>query len=223
MIIAFRAVRVGQLVVAGCVKNSRSKKRFILLSVAATVIAAVAAVQAGAIGSAVQIRGTNTFCLTPEAARTLAEQKVEVEPIAPATASGTCVSMQGTGTIAPDVTSGDGTLTGGMRFTGGGHRLDITNLQGHIRFGEGSTTADLAQDGGPLTNIDFLHWPISLSRVSMTPTTASMKDNPVTLTAKGTAAFTRAFGASPTPGNTPLWRYEGKGELTNPFRSPAKP
>ncbi|MEV6735104.1 MULTISPECIES: HtaA domain-containing protein [unclassified Streptomyces] len=223
MIIAFRAVRVGQPVVAGCVKNYSVKKRLILLSVAATAIAAVAAVQAGAIGSAFQIRGTNTFCLAPEAARTLTEQKVEVEPIAPATASGTCVTLQGTGTLAPDVTSGEGTLTGGMRFTGGGHRLEVTNLQGHVRFGEGSTSADLAQDGGPVTNVDFAHWPISLSRVSMTPTTASMKDNPVTLTDKGTAAFVHAFGAGPTPGNTPLWSYEGKGELSNPFRSPAKP
>lgn len=206
-----------------CVKNSSSKKRLILLSVGAAVIAAVAAVQAGAIGSAVPIRGTNTFCLTSEAARTLAEQKVGVEPIAPATASGNCVTLRGTGSLAPDVTSGEGTLTGGVRFTGGGHRLDVTNLQGHIRFGEGSTTADLAQDGGPVANVDFLHWPISLGRVSMTPTTASMKDNPVTLTAAGTAAFARAFGAGPTPGNTPLWLYEGKGELSNPFRSPAKP
>lgn len=204
-------------------KKFSSKKRAVLLSCAAAVVIAVAAVQAGAIGTDLHVRGESTFCLTPEAARTLAEQGVVVEPIAPATASGTCLTLPGAGTLAPDVTSADVPLTGGMRFTGGGHRLEVTGLRGHVRFGAGSTSADLAQDGGPVTNVDFVHWPISLSRVSMTPTTVSMKDNPVTLTAEGTAAFVRAFGAGPTAGNAPLWLFEGKGELSNPFRSAAKP
>ncbi|GLX34273.1 hypothetical protein Sros01_03460 [Streptomyces roseochromogenus] len=195
----------------------------VLLSVAATVVIAVAAVQAGAIGTDLHIRGESTFCLSPEAARALAEQKVEMEPIAPATASGTCVTLPGAGTMAPDITSADIPLTGGMRFTGAGHRLDVTNLRGHVRIGEGSTSADLAKDQEPATNVDFVHWPVSLSRVSLTPTTASMKNNPVTLTPEGTAAFTRAFGAGPTPDGTPLFLFEGKGELSNPFRGSAKP
>lgn len=223
VIIAARAVPTEQPVVAGCVKNLSSKKRLILLSLAATVITVVAGVQAGAIGTDLRVRGDAIFCLTPEAAAALAEQAVQVEPIAPATASGTCLTLPGAGTMAPDVTSVDIPLTGGMRFTGGGHQLDVTNLRGSASLGAGSTTADVAQDGGPATNVDFVHWPISLSRVSITPTTVSMKDNPVKLTADGTAAFVRAFGAAPTPGDTPLFLFEGKGGLSNPFRNPAKP
>lgn len=223
VIIVGRAVRIEQWIVTGGMRIFSSKKRVVLLSLAATVTIAVAAVQAGAIGTDLHVRGKSIFCLTPEAAQALAAKDIKLLPIAPATTSGNCVTQPGDGTMSPDVTSADIPLAGGIRFESAEHRLDVTNLRGHVRIGQGSTSADVAQDSGAAKNIDFLHWPISLSRVSLTPTTASMKDNPVTLTAAGVAAFTRAFGGSPTSGDAPLFMFEGKGELTNPFGALPKP
>ncbi|MFF4369469.1 hypothetical protein [Streptomyces sp. NPDC001594] len=194
-----------------------SKKRLAVLSTAAVVAVGVAAVQAGAIAADLSLRGTGTYCLSPEAVRTLAVQGVTLEAIAPATVDGTCLSMPGAGTLARDLSGGEVPLEGGMRFSGAGHRLDITNSIGHARIGEGNNTADVAVDDEAATNVDFIHWPLSVSRVSFTPTSVSIKDNPVTLTDAANTAFTKAFGASPTAEGEPLFFFTGQAEITNPF------
>ncbi|MGW7103830.1 HtaA domain-containing protein [Streptomyces sp. NPDC054838] len=197
-------------------KSVLSKKRLVVLSAAAVVLG-VGAVQAGAIAADLNLRGAGTFCLSPETARSLATQEVTLEAIAPATARGTCVTMPGTGTLAPDLTGGEVPLEGGMRFKGAGHRLDITKMSGHVRLGEGYNTADVAVDGETAANFDIAHWPVSMSRVSFTPTTVSMKDNPLTLTDAAKKAFAKAFGASPTAEGAPLFLFTGQAEITNPF------
>ncbi|MFD9333142.1 HtaA domain-containing protein [Streptomyces sp. NPDC060028] len=223
MIISGWAVRFGWSVVTEGVKFSGSKKRLVVLSITAAVALGVGAVQAGAIAGSLNLRGKGTFCLSPEAARNLAARSVTFEAIAPATVDGTCVTMPGAGTLAPDLTGGEVPLEGGMRFQGSGHRLDITRMSGHVRLNEGYNTADVAVDGGPAANLDIAHWPVSMSRVSMTPTTVSMKDNPLTLTDAAKAAFAQAFGAGPTAEGQALFLFTGKAEITNPFGGLSRP
>lgn len=217
MIIGNRPVRFGRSVVTWSVKISGSKKRLAVLSIAAAITLGAAAVQAGAIAANLNLRGKGTYCLSPGAARNLAAQGITLEAIAPATVAGTCLTMPGTGTVARDLSGGEVPLEGGMRFSAPGHRLDITNSIGHVRVGEGNNTADIAVDGGAATNVDFIHWPLSMSRVSFTPTSASLKDNPVTLTDAAKASFSKAFGASPTAQGEPLFFFTGQAEITNPF------
>lgn len=182
------------------------------------------AVQAGALAVDLNLRGKGTFCLSPEAARTLAAQSVTLEAIAPATVDGTCLTMPGAGTLAPDLTGGEVPLEGGMRFTSAaGHHLDIVRMSGHVRLNEGYNTADVAVDDETAVNLDIAHWPVSMSRVAITPTTVSMKDNPLTLTDAAKTAFTRAFGASPTAEGEPIFLFTGQGEITNPFGRLPKP
>ncbi len=204
-------------------KFSCSKKRLVVLSITGAVVLGLGAVQAGALAANLHLRGEGTFCLSPEAARNLAAKRVTLEAIAPATVDGTCVTMPGAGTLAPDLTGGEVPLEGGMRFQGAGHRLDITHMSGHVRINEGYNTADVAVDGGPAANLDIAHWPVSVSRVSITPTTVSMKDNPLTLTDAAKGAFTKAFGAGPTADGEALFLFTGKAEITNPFGGVPKP
>ncbi|MFD3875348.1 hypothetical protein [Streptomyces sp. NPDC058623] len=199
------------------------KKRLAVLSVAAVVSVGVASVQAGAIGTELKLRGKATFCLSPEAARTLAAQSVTLEAIAPATVSGTCLTMPGTGTLASDISGGELLLQGGMRFAGTGHRLGITNMKSHIRVGEGFDTADVAVDDEPAKNLTIDRWPVSVSRVAISPTSVTAKDNPVTLTDAAKAAFTKAFGASPTAAGEPMFIFTAQAEITNPFGALPKP
>ncbi|MFI5617886.1 HtaA domain-containing protein [Streptomyces sp. NPDC051567] len=203
--------------ISGPVKVLHSKKRVAVLALAVTATLAVTAVQAGAVKADLPLRGTGTVCLTREAVNTLAVQKVTLEATGAATASGNCVTFPGSGTLAPDLTGGELPLQGGLRFSGGGHRLDLTGLVVHIRIGEGRTSADVSQDGAPAKNTDLLRYPVSLSRVSFTPTSVNTKDIPLTLTTPGGAAFTQAFGATPVPTGTPLFTFAGQARITNPF------
>ncbi|MFK0045972.1 hypothetical protein ACIQU4_17995 [Streptomyces sp. NPDC090741] len=194
-----------------------SKGRLAFIAGAAMVTLGVAAAQVGAFAPTLQLRGEGTYCLAPDAASALKAHGVTLEAIAPATVNGDCVAMSGAGTLAPDLSSGEVPIKGGMRFSSALHRLDITNLHAHVGIGEGSNTADVAQDGGPATNIDFIHWPVSLSNISMTPTSGSITHNPVTLTPGAAQVFTNAFGTSPTAGSEPLFYFDGKAKLSNPF------
>ncbi|OEJ35229.1 hypothetical protein [Streptomyces subrutilus] len=205
-------------------KSPGSKKRLVVLSITAAVALGVATVQAGAIAADVNVRGKGAYCLSSDAARNLTAQGVTLEAVAPATIDDTCVTMPGAGTVAPDLTGGQVPLEGGMRFTSAtGHHLDITHMIGHVRIGEGYNTADVAVDNEAAVNLDIAHWPVSMSRVSITPTTASMKDIPLTLTADARAAFIRAFGASPTAKDEPIFLFTGQGAITNPFSQLPKP
>lgn len=204
-------------------KILNSKKRVVALALAAVAATGATAVQAGAISPTIPLRGSGTVCLTPEAARALATQGVKFEAIAPATAAGTCVRLPGTGTLAPDLTGGELPLQGGMRFSSSGHRLDLTDVRVHIHIVEGNTTADASQNGAPARNIELVRFPVSLSRVSFTPTTVDTRNVPLNLTAPGAAAFTSAFGTSPVAVGTPLFTFDGHGEITNPLSGPALP
>ncbi|MFD9409373.1 HtaA domain-containing protein [Streptomyces sp. NPDC059989] len=200
-----------------------SKKRVVVLALAATAAFGITAVQAGAIGADLPLRGSGTFCLSPNAERTLAAQNVTLEAIAPATSTGNCVTLPGAGNLSPDLSGGEMPLQGGMRFTGSQHRIDVTNLHIHIKIGEGSTSADIAQDGAPATHVDFFHYPVSLDKVSFTPTTVDTKNIPLKLAAPGAAAFTNAFGAGTTAAHDPLFLFDGHAQVTNPFGSLPKP
>ncbi len=205
------------------VKIFNSKKRVSLLALAAAAILGATAVEAGAIGSDLPLRGTGTFCLSQEAADALATQGVTLEATALATASGNCVTLPGAGTLSPDLTGGELPLQGGMRFATPGHRLDVTNLRIHVHIDEGSTSADVSQDGAPATTIDLFHYPVSLGRVSFTPTTVDTRNIPLTLTTPATAAFTDTFGDSPVAAGAPLFIFDGHAEVTNPLSGFGKP
>ncbi|MEV7729180.1 hypothetical protein AB0P15_31295 [Streptomyces sp. NPDC087917] len=194
-----------------------SKKRLLVLCMALTAVLGVTAVQAGAVDVDLKVKGKGVFCLAPAARRALAANGVTLEPIAPATGSGDCVTLPGTGTLKPDLTGGELPLEGGMRFSGAGHRLEATHLVIHVRLGEGSTSADIAQDGAAPTGVSLFHYPIARSSVSLTPTSVTVKDTPLALTAPGTAAFTQAFGSSPTSDGNPLFLFDGNAEIINPF------
>ncbi|MFJ6798903.1 HtaA domain-containing protein [Streptomyces sp. NPDC091268] len=204
-------------------KILNSKKRVVVLALAATAALGTAAVQAGAIGAELPLRGSGTFCLSPNAERTLAAQNVTLEAIAPATSTGKCVTLPGAGNLSPDLSGGEIPLQGGMRFTGAEHRLDVTNLRIHINLGEGSTSADVAQDGATATHIDFFRYPVSLDRVSFTPTTVDTTNIPLKLTAPGAAAFTNAFGTGTTQAHDPLFLFDGHAQVTNPLGGLPRP
>ncbi len=141
----------------------------------------------------------------------------------PGTAAGTCVTLPGTGTLQPDLTGGELPLEGGLRFSRAGHRLEATHLVIHVRLGEGTTSADLSEDGGAATRSDLFQYPIARSSDALTPTSVGVKRMPQALTAGGTEAFTHAFGSSPTPGSNPLFLFDGNAEITNPFGALPKP
>ncbi|MEU9097337.1 HtaA domain-containing protein [Streptomyces sp. NPDC048361] len=204
-------------------KIFNSKKRVVVLVLAATSVLGIAAVQAGAIGADLPLRGSGTFCLSPNAERTLTAQNVTLKAIAPATSTGRCVTLPGAGNLSPNLSGGEMPLKGGMRFTGSDHRLDVTNLHIHIKIGEGSTSADVAQDGAPATHVDFFHYPVSLDRVSFTPTTVDTTNIPLKLTAPGAAAFTNAFGTGTTAAHDPLFLFDGHAQVTNPLGGIPKP
>ncbi|WP_035839269.1 HtaA domain-containing protein [Kitasatospora azatica] len=194
-----------------------SKKRVVLLGLASATVVGLGAIQAGAVTFDLPVRGTGTQCLTPEADRSLAAQNVTLEPIAPATVTNNCLTYPGSGTLSPRLTGGEIPIQGGMSFSGGGHRLDLSNLVVHIRLGEGYTSADVSQDGAPATNIHLLTFPVSPSRVEFTPTTVDTKDIPLRLSAPAAAAFTDAFGESPVEVGETLFTFAGHAEITNPL------
>ncbi|GAB2729256.1 HtaA domain-containing protein [Kitasatospora kifunensis] len=200
-----------------------TKKRAVILALATTATLGVTAVGAGAIGSELPLRGTGTFCLSPAATQALAARNMTLEAIAPATATGNCVTLPGTGKLAPDLTGGEIPLQGGMRFSTPGHQLDVTNMRIHVHPGQGSTSADVSPDGSPATNIDLFHYPLSLDRVSFTPTTVDTKDFPLSLTDRGATAFTGAFGDSPVTVGEPLFLFTGHAEITNPLDGFSQP
>ncbi|MFF4331123.1 HtaA domain-containing protein [Streptomyces sp. NPDC001591] len=204
-------------------KIFNSKKRVAGLALAATAVLGITAVQAGAIAADLPLRGSGTFCLSPNAERTLASQNVTLEAIAPATRNGNCLTMPVTGTLSPDLSRGEGPLQGGMRFASPEHRLDVTNLNIHIKLGEGSTSADIAQDGAAATHVDFFRYPVALNLVSFTPTTVETKNIPLKLAAPGAAAFTTAFGTGTTAAHDPLFLFDGHAQVTNPFGGLSKP
>ncbi|WP_171163722.1 HtaA domain-containing protein [Streptomyces sp. I05A-00742] len=204
-------------------KAFTSKKRTVVLALLTATALGIIAVQAGAIGADLPISGSGTFCLSPNAEHTLAAQNVTLEAIAPATRTGNCVTLPGSGTLASDLSSGGGPFQGGMRFADSEHRLDVTNLNIHIKLGEGSTSADVAQDGAAATNVDFFHYPVALDLVSFTPTTVDTKNIPLKLAAPGAAAFTNAFGAGTTAAFDPLFLFDGHAQITNPFAGVPKP
>nr|BFD89201.1 hypothetical protein KitaXyl93_05610 [Kitasatospora sp. Xyl93] len=199
-----------------------SKKRTVVLTLLTATALGITA-QAGAIGADLPIRGSGTFCLSPNAEHTLAAQNVTLEAIAPATRTGNCVTLRGSGTLASDLSSGGGPFQGGMRFASSEHRLDVTNLNIHIKLGEGSTSADVAQDGAAATHVDFFHYPVALDLVSFTPTTVDTKNIPLKLAAPGEAAFTNAFGPGTTAAFDPLFLFDGHAQITNPFAGVPKP
>lgn len=192
---------------------SPTPKRLATLSLVA--VAAVATV--AAIGPDLSLRGTGTYCLTPEAARAAEAQGVTMEAIAPATATGTCVTLPGTGTAKANLSGGDAPLQGGMRFSRNGHRLDVTNLHIHVRLTEGDTSADFAPDGSPATPTDFLHYKSSPSLAKVTPTTFDASPNTLYITTPAAAAFTDTFGTSPAAAGTALFTFEGHAEIVNPL------
>ncbi len=98
-----------------------------------------------------------------------------------------------------------------MRFTGGGHRLDVTNL--HIHSGKSSTTADFSTDGTTPTNIDFLHYEVSLRTISISPGAVDSKSVPLNITAPAASAFTDTFAISPAAPDTPLFVFGGHAEI----------
>lgn len=198
-------------------KILNSKKRVVVLALAATAALGIAAVQAGAIGADLPLRGNGTFCLSPNAERTLAAQNVTLEAIAPATSNGKCFTLPGAGNLSPDLSGGELPLQGGMRFASPDHRLDLTNLQIHIKLGEGSTSADVAQDGAAATHLDFFRYPVSLDRVSFTPTTVDTTNIPLKLATPGATAFTNAFGTGTTAAHDPFFLFDGHAQVTNPL------
>ncbi|MFI8275533.1 HtaA domain-containing protein [Streptomyces sp. NPDC085929] len=214
MIITGVAIHGERSVVTRDMKIFKTKKRMVMLSLAACTVVGLCAIEAGAIGSVLSLRGSATFCLSPDAARALADQKVTLEATGPATASGNCVKLPGKGTLKTDLTGGELPLEGGMRFTSADHRLDLSNLNIHIRLGEGYTSADVSQDGAPAANADFLRFPVSPGQVSFTPTSVDTRNNPVKLSPAGTAAFTNAFGATPVLAGAPLFVFDGHGAVT---------
>ncbi|MFI1252862.1 HtaA domain-containing protein [Streptomyces netropsis] len=131
-----------------------------------------------------------------------------------ATTNGTCVTMPGTGTISTDLLSGEIPAQGGMRFAGANHKLDVTNLRLHI--GSRTTSADVSVDGGPATNVDFLHYTLDPTKYSVTPTTVSTKPMPLNLTSPGRNAFTTAFAASPVEAGQRLFDFSGEAKFTKP-------
>ncbi|MFF4369481.1 HtaA domain-containing protein [Streptomyces sp. NPDC001594] len=198
-------------------KIFNSKKRVAALALTAAALVSITAVQAGAIAADLPVRGKGTVCLTPEAARALVTQGLTFEAIAPATGDGSCVTFPGSGSLSPNLTGGEIPLEGGMRFTARGHQLDLTKVHIHIRLGEGYTSVDAAADGGPAKNIELFRYPVSLNRVTFTPTTVDTKDIPLSLTAPGAAAFTEAFAATPVAAGETLVTFDGHAEITNPF------
>ncbi|MEV7441303.1 HtaA domain-containing protein [Streptomyces sp. NPDC091204] len=191
-----------------------TKKRVAVLSLAAVAVVGAGAIQAGAIGTDLTVRGSGTFCLTSDAARALADQKVALEPTGAATASGNCITLPGSGTVSPTLTGGELPLEGGMRFTSTTHQLDVTKFTIHVRIGEGYTSATVAQDAEPASDIDIFRFPVSLSLVSFTPRSVDTKNAPVMLSSDGAAAFTRAFGAAPVASGKQLFTFDGHGEIT---------
>ena len=85
----------------------------------------------------------------------------------------------------------------------GASQIDMTHLVVHIRLGEGHTSADISQNESPGKNAEVFRFPVSLSRVTFTPTTVNIKNVPLTLTAEGTTAFTDTFGVAPLSADTP--------------------
>ncbi|MGW2586228.1 hypothetical protein ACWCYZ_33805 [Streptomyces virginiae] len=202
-------------------KIFNSKKRLVLLSLAAAATVGVTAVAAGAVGPGLSLRGHGTLCLVPEAARALEARQVKLEAIAPATAAGNCVTLPGAGTLQPDLTGGEIPLEGGLRFSDAGHRLDVTHV--HLHPGARYASADVAKDGAPASNIDLYRFELSLRTVSVGLRTVDTTPIPVNITAPAAAAFTDAFGASPAAAGAPLFTFEGHGEITNPIGSFPKP
>ncbi|MCT9091616.1 HtaA domain-containing protein [Streptomyces sp. ASQP_92] len=221
---ACAALRLGRPLVTGGVKIFHSKKRVAALALTAAALVSITAVQAGAFAPSLPVRGKGTVCLTTEAARALTTQGLTFGAVAPATGDGNCVTFPGSGSLSPNLTGGEIPLKGGMRFAGRGHRLDLTNVQIHIRLGEGYTSADAAADGGPAAkNIELFRYPVSLNRVTFTPTTVDTKGIPLSLTAAGGAAFTKAFAATPVAVGKALFTFDGHAEITNPFSGLPKP
>lgn len=214
----------GPPLVTGGVKILNSKKRVVLLSLAVAATLGATAVQAGAVKADLPLKGSGTVCLTPDAVRALAAQNLILEATGAATAAGDCITFPGSGTLSPDLTGGELPLQGGMRFSGAGHRLDATSLVVHIRLGQGSTSADVSQDGGaPAKNTDLFHYPVALSQVSFTPTTVDTRNVPLNLTTAGVTAFESAFGQSPVAAGTPLFTFDGHAQITNPLGGFPKP
>ncbi|MFD9516818.1 HtaA domain-containing protein [Streptomyces sp. NPDC059979] len=204
-------------------KILNSKRRVTVLVLAATAALGVTALEAGAIGPDLPLRGSGTFCLSPDAERTLAAQNVKLEPIAPATANGNCLTLPGSGILKPDLSGGELPLEGGMRFATAEHRLDVTNLRIHIKLGEGSTSADVAQDNETAQHLDFFRYPVSLDRVSFTPRTVDTANIPLKLATPGAEAFTKAFGPGTTAAHDPLFIFGGHSEITNPLGGLPRP
>ncbi|GAB2701241.1 HtaA domain-containing protein [Kitasatospora kifunensis] len=195
----------------------------VALSFAAAAVVGLGAVEAGAISLDLPVRGTGKQCLVPDAAQNLAAQQVTMEPLAPATVAGGCLSYPGSGTLSPNLTGGDMPIQGGVRFTGAGHTLDLTNLVIHTRLGEGYDSADVSQDGAPATNIHLFHFPVAANLVSFTPTTVDTRNIPLSLTAPAVAAFTNAFGASPVAAGDTMFTFDGHAEITNTPGVPTLP
>jgi hypothetical protein len=202
-------------------KIFNSKKRLVILSLAATLTLGAAAVEAGAIGPELSLRGTGKFCLTTDAARALAKQNVTLQPIAPATGSGNCVTLPGAGKLSMNLTGGDIPLTGGMRFANADHRLEVTNL--HIHTGKSSTTADFARDGAAPKNVDFLHYEVSTRTISISPGAVDSKSVPLNITSQAATAFTDTFVTTPAGPGTALFVFDGHAEIVNPLSGPLKP
>ncbi|MFD4737615.1 HtaA domain-containing protein [Streptomyces sp. NPDC058412] len=201
-------------------KIINSKKRLVILSLAAVAALGGTAIAAG-IGPELPLRGSGTFCLSPDAARTLAAQNTTLAAIAPATAADNCVTLPGTGTLSADLLGGEIPLQGGMRFTGAGHQLDVTNV--HIHVGQRTTSADIAQNGAQAKNLDLFHYTLSPSTVAVTPRTVNATSIPLNLTAPGATAFTDTFGSSPAKAGDPLFTFDGRAEFTTPFSHVATP
>ncbi|MBT2493929.1 HtaA domain-containing protein [Streptomyces sp. ISL-96] len=202
------------------VKIINSKKRLVILSLAAAAALGGTAMAAGA-SPELPLRGSGTFCLAPDAARTLTTQNMSLEAIAPATAADNCVTLPGTGTLSADLLGGDIPLEGGMRFTGAGHQLDVSNV--HIHVGKRSTSADIVQTASAAKNVDFLHYTLSPSTVSVTPRTVNAASIPLNLTTPGAVAFTDALGSSPVKAGEPLFTFDGRAEFTTPFNDVTMP
>ncbi|MEU9194574.1 HtaA domain-containing protein [Streptomyces hundungensis] len=195
----------------------RTKKRIAALSLTATAVITLGAIQAEALVLNVPVRGKATQCLAPEAERVLAAQKVQMESIGSASVSGSCLTYTGTGTVSPKLTGGKIPIDGGMRFANAGHRLEITNMTVNIKLGTGYTSADVSQDGAPRTNITLFSFPVSLSDVTFTPTTVETKGVPVSLAKAGDQAFTKAFGNDVAAAGSPLFIFRARGEITSPL------
>ncbi|MDH6122329.1 hypothetical protein ABH930_006695 [Kitasatospora sp. GAS204A] len=223
VITARTAFPCGPPVVAGGMKIFNSKKRVVALSFAAVAVVGAGAVQAGAISIDLPVRGNGKECLVPAAAQALTDQQVTMEPIAPATVTGGCLSYPGSGTVSPNLTGGEMPIQGGVRFTGAGHTLELTNMVIHTRLGEGYTSADLSQDGAPATNITLFKFPVSPSLVTFTPTTVDTRNIPLSLSAPAATAFTNTFGSSPVAAGDTMFTFDGHAEITNAPSFPTLP